>query len=419
MGSPMDFMNDPFRHNGRLYYRLEDFHGHVQEVTNEIAKLKEEMVKNDYQLEDAVAKISKIVAVTPRPLAFVRQGNNLPLEATLLFKLLLPQSVNSPEASPALALVAAYHLLLLWRCMQQLSLLVWFRGRYVIELLPENPSFTSELVNGAVTEIPDMAEYALSVFDAYEKFAQWQTPQLYEERQECFRLIVQGRNHLASTWQSIIDEDADKYIQAVDSALAITQNFDISAGAELSSFIHRVDGIPPEINHLINAEPVPENLPPDYLKLAAKLHYLVVDRLYRAVKSEATDDGEEMNSKLWSYLHARSDLFAAYNYAASSASVGVLSDMRDSPLWQVGSPSTLAPRDQVSPNTDAQRDIFDPTTSIYSGPYSIDSIESGLGTRTRAVSKGSSSSGGRQKERNRYAGGRSDIGDWGGPRGLE
>ncbi|TPX45220.1 hypothetical protein SeLEV6574_g04002 [Synchytrium endobioticum] len=395
----------------------ENVNGQLHLVTSEIVNLKREMARTHYQWTDTVAKISEIVAAASLLLGFRQQGLDLPFETTLLFEL-LPQNVCQTEISPYLALAAEYYLLLLWRCMQQLSLLVWFRGRYVIELLPENPSFTSEQINGAVTEIADMAEYALSVFDAYEKFAQWQTPLLSgEERQECLRLIVQGRNHLASTWQTIIDEHAEKYINAVNRALAHIQNFDISAGAELSSSIILVDGIPPEINHLISAEPVPANLPPEYLKLAASFHYLVAQRVDSAIKSEAIGDGKEINSKLWSYVLARTAVCTVYNDAAISAGVRVLPDMRDSSLWQVGSPSTVALRDQVSPNTDAQGDILDPTTSIHSGPY--DSIETGLGTRTRAVSEASSRSGRRQNRRNRHAGGRSDVGPWGGPGGLE
>ncbi|TPX34982.1 hypothetical protein SeLEV6574_g08178, partial [Synchytrium endobioticum] len=83
----------------------------------------------------------------------------------------------------------------------------------------------------------------------------------------------------------------------------------------------------------------------------------------------------------------RSQVFAAYEKAATNVDVGVLPDMRGYSLGQMGSPSTLAARDQVSPNTVAQRDILDPGSSIYSGPYG--SIEYGLG-------------------------GRSDVGDWSG-----
>ncbi|TPX30035.1 hypothetical protein SeMB42_g07999, partial [Synchytrium endobioticum] len=198
-----------FRYKRRLLRRYskmpEDFQGYLERVTSEIVNLKEDIAKKDYQWEDAVAKISKIVAATPRPLSFVPQDDGLPSEATPLFALLpSPENVCPQETSPYLAFAG--------------------RSRYVIELLQETLGFTSEQVNGAVTEIADMAEYALSVFDAYEKLAQWQTPLLSgEERQECRRLIVQGRNHLASTWQSIIDEHAKTYIKAVNRALAHIQ----------------------------------------------------------------------------------------------------------------------------------------------------------------------------------------------------
>ncbi|TPX49157.1 hypothetical protein SeMB42_g01938 [Synchytrium endobioticum] len=83
----------------------------------------------------------------------------------------LPANVYLKETSPYMAFVGGYRLHLLWRCMQQLSLLVWFRSRYVIEELQENPSFTNEQVNGAVTKIADMAEYIRRAFEAYEGVA--------------------------------------------------------------------------------------------------------------------------------------------------------------------------------------------------------------------------------------------------------
>ncbi|TPX31104.1 hypothetical protein SeLEV6574_g08563, partial [Synchytrium endobioticum] len=107
----------------------ENFNDQLHLVTSEIDNLKGETAKKYYQLEVAVAEISEIVAATPHSLGFVPQDVDLPFETTLLFELLPPQDVYPTEISPALALAAEYHLLLLWRCMQQLSLLVWFRSR--------------------------------------------------------------------------------------------------------------------------------------------------------------------------------------------------------------------------------------------------------------------------------------------------
>ncbi|TPX42425.1 hypothetical protein SeLEV6574_g05611 [Synchytrium endobioticum] len=405
----------------------ETFYSHLEHLTSEIAKLKEEIAVKDYHSRvDSVSKVRKIVEVTRRPLDFLLEGVCLPFEATLLFELL------PGETSPALVLMAEYHLLFLWRCMQELSLLQWFETSYHITM---NYGFTIAQVNGAMTKIADKAEYALSVFDAYKEATggpggQSNTPRISdEERGECLKLIFQGRNHLVDTWEDILKQNVDDYITFVGKAIADVENFYVPTDVDLLDYIQHVDGIPPQVHHLISAYPVPENLQPSYLKLATRLHRLVVDRLYKAATS----------SKLWNYLQLRSQVFAAYEDAARAVGLGTLPDMRGYSLGQVGSSSTLAARDQVSPNTgsasncltghgrkhvvsaptafDAQGGILDPATSIHSGPY--DSIEYGLGTQSRAVSEDGSRAGRRQNRRNRHAGGRSDVGPSGGFEHLE
>ncbi|TPX31213.1 hypothetical protein SeLEV6574_g08558, partial [Synchytrium endobioticum] len=248
------------KHLSECYPKMpEDFKSHLQHVASEIVNLKKETAKSDYQWKEAVAKISKIVAATSRPLGFLRQGLGLPLEVTRLFEQLPPpENVYLKETSPYLALAGEYYLLLLWRCMQQLSLLVWFRSRYVIELLQENPSFTSEQVNGAITEMADKAEFSLLTFDAYEKAGRrtdglLQTSELSdEEREQCLGLIVQGRNHLADTWNNIIGDEDMTYVNIAKTSI---QNFHLSAAADSLASIQCVDGIPSKVHHLIFAYP--------------------------------------------------------------------------------------------------------------------------------------------------------------------
>ncbi|TPX35428.1 hypothetical protein SeLEV6574_g05045 [Synchytrium endobioticum] len=197
--------------------------GHLQHVTSEIVNLKEQMGKKDYQWDhDTVARISKIMAATPPPLAFVPQG--LPFEITPLFEQLpRPENVHLQETSPYLAFAEEYHLLLLWRCMQELSLLQWFKNRFDAKLTPENPGFTSEQVNGAITEMTDKAEYILRAFDAYEKVAgglhgQSHTSRLSDvERQEFLGII--GGICLTSTWKDILEKKVNEYIMYVERAL--------------------------------------------------------------------------------------------------------------------------------------------------------------------------------------------------------
>ncbi|TPX45227.1 hypothetical protein SeLEV6574_g04001 [Synchytrium endobioticum] len=398
MRSPKDgFKKNASRYKERLskYHLPEDFHRHIQRVTSEIDKLKGEMAKKYYQLEVAVAEISEIVAATPHPLGFVPQDVDLPFETTLLFELLPPQDVYPTEISPALALAAEYHLLLLWRCMQQLSLLVWFRSRYVIELLQENPSFTSEQVNGAATEIADMAEYILQAFDAYEKaVGQSDNPRLSDKEKElCDALIVQARNHLVGTWYDVLQVNVNEYIMIVDKAMADVKNLDYSAGVDSLASIQLVDKIPLKVHQLISAYPVPENLPPRYLELATKLHSLMVHRLGRTESQSSEID------ELSPLLGDRNLLYNAYNLVSK-----VFPDFH---TFSLSSNTVLG----------AQRDILDPATSTYSGPY--ESIEYGLGTGTRADFEASSSSGRSQNRRNRHAGGRSDVGPSGGFEHLE
>ncbi|TPX30234.1 hypothetical protein SeMB42_g07950, partial [Synchytrium endobioticum] len=245
----------------------EIFNSQLRRVISAIDNLKRETARSCYQWEDAVAEISNIVAATPRLLGFPPQPRRLPFRTTLLFELLPPQDVYQTEISPALALAAEYHLLLLRRCMQQLSLFGWFRSRYVIEELQENPSFTSEQVNGAMAEIADMAEYILCAYDAYEKaVGQSDDSRLPDkEREQCEALIVQGRNHLVGTWYDVLQENFNEYIMNVESAIADVENLDYSAGVDSLASIQLVDKIPLKVHQLISAYPVPENLPPRYL----------------------------------------------------------------------------------------------------------------------------------------------------------
>ncbi|TPX39661.1 hypothetical protein SeMB42_g06287 [Synchytrium endobioticum] len=206
-----------------------------------------------------------------------------------------------------------------------------------------------------------------------------------EEREQCLGLIVQGRTHLIGTWYDILEENVNEYIMIVDKAMADVKNFHYSAGVDSLASIQLVDGILLKVHHLISAYPAPENLPPDYLKLAALLHFLVIQRPNRAnIQSSEMDELEE-HRKL---------LLGAYNKDNR-----ILPDLHIS-YWE-----------NARRNTDAQRDILDPGSSTYSGPY--DSIEYGLGTRSRADFEGSSSSGGSQNRRNRHSGGRFDVGPWG------
>ncbi|TPX46432.1 hypothetical protein SeLEV6574_g03236 [Synchytrium endobioticum] len=312
----------------RLLNMPSNVEDHAQLVTSEIVKLKANIAVNDYQEEQAIVEIRAILDAPH--LNFIRENTGLLCELTAQYDHFTPVEY--------MVRAADYHLLVLWRCMQALSPLLWFKNRYFMELPPEDLGFTSIQVNGAVTEIATMAHYLVDIFDAYKGAAgvqdsQSHTSQLSDvEREECLGLIVQGRNHLASTWQSIIDQDADKYIEAVDSALANSQNFhlpeDVNALAACR-LIQHVGGIPLKVHSLTLAYPVPENLPPDYLELAAKIHQLVVHRLYSNVYGEANGGGEEMNSKLSRDLDARSYLLAAYNNAAENANVRVLPDMID------------------------------------------------------------------------------------------
>ncbi|TPX38693.1 hypothetical protein SeLEV6574_g07684, partial [Synchytrium endobioticum] len=373
----------------RLVHMPSNSEGQFQHVISEIAKLKAEVNPPYYEEEQTISEIRSILGVAPQSLEYLLDDTGLPDAVISLLALQSPRENVYLQNSPYLALAADYHLLLLWRCMKPLSLLQWFINRY--GAVPENHGFISEQVNGAVTEIASMAQYILEIFDAYEEAAgelhgKPRTSRLsVTERQQCLGLL--GGNRLASTWEGIIRKDAYKYITAVKSALANIENFYVPpADVDLPAHIQYVDGIPPGINLLISAYPVPENLQPRHLELATKLHCLVVHRLRSVPSSPNCID------RLDAFIGERMQLFSAYNQVSR-----VLPDIHTFSWGKTG------------PNTGAQRDILDPATSIYSGAY--DFIESGLGTRTRAVSEGSFSAGGSRSKRNRYAGRGPDIGD--------
>ncbi|TPX40442.1 hypothetical protein SeMB42_g05994 [Synchytrium endobioticum] len=255
-----------------------NFEGYSQHVNSEVVKIKAEVAPPYYEEDETIDKIRVTIGVAPQSLEYLQDDTGLPDAVISLMALQYPRENVYLQNFPYLALAADYHLLLLWRCMRPLSLLQWYMNR--CGAVPENHGFTSEQINGAVTEIASMAQYILGVFDAYEKAAgelegQPRTSRLSAvERQRCLGLL--GSNRLASTWEGSIEKYADKYIEAVDSALANIQNFYVPpADVDLSAHIQYVDGIPPGINLLISAYPVPENLPPDYLELATKLHFLV------------------------------------------------------------------------------------------------------------------------------------------------
>ncbi|TPX46458.1 hypothetical protein SeMB42_g03681 [Synchytrium endobioticum] len=339
------------------------------------------MAMNDYQWEDAVAEISNIVVASTRPLSFVPQDFVFPFEATPLFALLpSPENEYLQGSAPYRAFAGQCHLLLLWRCMQELSLLQWLKNRYVTERMPEYPGLTSEQVDGAITEMTEKAKDMLQAFDAYEKAVggpdgKPHTSRLSGfERQEFLGLI--GGNRLTSTWKDIIREDADKYIKDVNSALANVKSFYVPTGVDSLAYIQHVDGISPQVHYLISACPPPENLPPRYLELATKLHFLMANRL------QMTDNQQDHKQKIVDLevlMGYRWQLFSAYNLVS-----GVFSHFH---AFSWG---------DASPNTGDQIDILGPATSAYSCPY--DSTASGSGARTRADFEGGSSSGERIKK---------------------
>ncbi|TPX41483.1 hypothetical protein SeLEV6574_g06070 [Synchytrium endobioticum] len=152
-----------------------------EHVFSTIINLKAEMAAKEHQVEDAIAQIQN-----PDPFGVFTE-------------------------SPSMAFAAEYHLLLLWRCIQKLSLLLWFKNGYGSDVQQENFGVTTENVNAALTEIVAVAEYILEIFDAYVNFVRGQSlcyELSAEERQEVLGLIRQANYHVAS---AITDAQRDSH----------------------------------------------------------------------------------------------------------------------------------------------------------------------------------------------------------------
>ncbi|TPX51884.1 hypothetical protein SeMB42_g01796 [Synchytrium endobioticum] len=222
---------------------------HLQEVTSRIVKLKAETSANSYPEAKASAKIKDILVA--HPLNFLREDTGVPSEVISMFELIAPGKPYEPhlQTSPYMALAAEYHLLLLWRCMQRLSLLKWFKNYYDIELLHDSVA-TVERVNEVENDITGFARHVLEMFDFYENTAQPRIFRMSEQERKLARELLNLDDiHLASTWEKIIGANAAKYIVAADQAEKKIKN----SGSW--SPIQQVDEIPLRVNSLIQAFP--------------------------------------------------------------------------------------------------------------------------------------------------------------------
>ncbi|TPX31210.1 hypothetical protein SeMB42_g07797, partial [Synchytrium endobioticum] len=158
----------------------------------EIDKLKAEVSANDYEGEEAIAKLQDILV--DNPLEFLLGNTGVPSKVISLFGLVTPLGSYIPQlqASPYLGLAAEYHLLLLWRCMQRLSLLKRFKNYYDVE-----PPYGLEVerVNEAEEKIMIFARHVLEMFDFYENTAggmaaQPRIPRMSEEERNIARKLL-------------------------------------------------------------------------------------------------------------------------------------------------------------------------------------------------------------------------------------
>ncbi|TPX45189.1 hypothetical protein SeLEV6574_g04017 [Synchytrium endobioticum] len=293
----------------------------------------------------------------------------LPADTRFLFDL---TPVPDEATIKYLTLVAWYHLLLVWRSRQRLSRLQWLKNRYTIELL-DDPVVTVERVNEAETKIIKFAQKQVALLDAYAEAAEAKyghLPRKYwvsdEDRKDHLKLLGVNSNHLTTTWKKIVGSNIQAYISTVEAELKTIKSqtnvqksseyderdanvYQISRLVEILGFdllaqVRQIHDLPPEVNHLIEAVPVPESLPPEYLRLAAAAHQLVVFRLcqderllesfreqhvLKPSKPITADMVDKKLSILSNYLPQRMELFAAYEKAAAAVGVGMLPDRED------------------------------------------------------------------------------------------
>ncbi|TPX49854.1 hypothetical protein SeLEV6574_g01217 [Synchytrium endobioticum] len=349
-----------------------DFEALIQHVTDEIIKVKEEMPANDYEAGEATAKLEAIL--DDHPLGFL-QDTGVPSNVISFFGLVTPVESYFPQlqASPYMGLAAEYHLLLLWRCMQRLSLLKWFKNFYDFELL-DVPEDTVQRVNEVDDTISAFARHVLEMFDFYENTAQPRIFRMSEQERKLARELLNLDDiHLASTWEKIIGANAAKYIVAADQAEKKIKN----SGSW--SPIQQVDEIPLRVNSLIQAFPVPNNLEGSCLYLAAMLHDLAVQRARKALLQCPNSD------ILPELLRRREALFEAYNNAAKIVGVRPQPGLKDL-FYMTELDNTVASLEAVrlhSGYTGAHEGIYNPGTT---------NRRAGLGIGSSALLEGSSSS---------------------------
>ncbi|TPX44246.1 hypothetical protein SeLEV6574_g04598 [Synchytrium endobioticum] len=350
-----------------------DFEGYIQHVIEKIDKLKEEMPAKDYEAGEATAKLEAIL--DDHPLGFLQEDTGVPSNMISLFGLVTPVKSYFPQlqTSPYMGLAAEYHLLLLWRCMQRLSLLKWFKNYYDFELL-DVPEDTVQRVNEVDDAITTFARHVLEMFDFYENTAQSRIFRMSEQERKLARELLNLDDiHLASTWEKIIGANAAKYIVAADQAKKKIKN----SGSW--SPIQQVDEIPLRVNSLIQAFPVPNNLEGSCLYLAAMLHDLAVQRARKALLQCPNSD------ILPELLRRREALFEAYNNAAKIVGVRPQPGLKDL-FYMTELDNTVASLEAVrlhSGYTGAHEGIYNPGTT---------NRRAGLGIGSSALLEGSSSS---------------------------
>ncbi|TPX49868.1 hypothetical protein SeLEV6574_g01225 [Synchytrium endobioticum] len=362
-----------------------DFQVLIHHVITETIKVKVEMPANDYEAGEAIAKIEGILV--DNPLDFLLGNTGVPSNVISLFGLVTPVESYFPQlqASPYMGLAAEYHLLLLWRCMQRLSLLKWFKNYYDFELL-DVPEDTVQRVNEVDDTITAFARHVLEMFDFYENTAQPRIFRMSEQERKLARELLNLDDiHLASTWEKIIGANAAKYIVAADQAEKEIKN----SGSW--SPIQQVDEIPLRVNSLIQAFPVPNNLEGSCLYLAAMLHDLAVQRARKALLQCPNSD------ILPELLRRREALFEAYNNAAKIVGVRPQPGLKD--LFDMTElDNTVASLEAVSLHTGytgAHEGIYNPGTTNRGAGLGIGSSDHLEGSSSSSSSLNRDASGDR------------------------
>ncbi|TPX43214.1 hypothetical protein SeMB42_g04808 [Synchytrium endobioticum] len=173
-----------------------DVEAYIPHVAQRILDVKAQIPENDYEEKEAFAKLQDILAADDHLLGLLLEDTDVLSQVIPLFGLVTPVESYFPqlEASPYMGLAAEYHLLLLWRCMQRLSLLKWFKNHYDFQRLDDREGLVGR-VNEAEDKIMIFARHVLEMFDFYENTAggmaaQPRIPRMSEEERNIARKLL-------------------------------------------------------------------------------------------------------------------------------------------------------------------------------------------------------------------------------------